>query len=784
MPAGHAILNFLPYRRDTVYEIEKTRLLGVFMHTATDGHKWIFQHLGGLDQVTLHTTDDLRRIAELDPKLWVALSCPASGLEFDARTLTLIDTDHDGRIRIPEITDAVQWLCARLKDPACIISPQAELPLDAIAVDTPEGERLHKTALLILEKLEKPDAASLSQADVVTAMGHASEHAFNGDGILPPMPELGDEVSAYITDAIAVMGGVTDACGAPGINKEISTAFIQALTEWRDWQSAVAHASGPLGEATPEAWALLQKLAPKIDDYFLRCELAAYAPQAVNALNIDENFVMPSEGGLLASAPLEELPLAQIAPEKPLNLKQGLNPIWRGEIQHLFSLCAPLLQDENELTRTSWQAVKDGFTPYAEILSKKPALPAVATDVPPSKSLDDLGDERAAQILGSDIPAQVAELSDQDSGMPAAVCDIAEVERLVIYYLHLYRLLINFVSFQEFYARKQHAAFQAGTLYIDGRSCDLCLPVQDIAKHSVLAAYSQLYLVYCECRRTTQKTPGPNTMNIVAAMTAGDSELLLESRHGVFVDMNGDDWDATIVKIISNPISLREALFSPYRRIGRMVSEQINKLASKGDEQLMASAGDKLQAAAQTPTEAPPKFDIGKSVGIFAAIGLALGALGTALATIASSLLALDWWEVPLVFVAIFLIISGPSAIIAWLKLRQRTLGPLLEASGWAINGRAKINFFLGRSLTATAVLPPHSSRRYSDPYRSRRKWPWLVFIAAVVIGAAAAFAWFHFKQAPQPTAQHQQAAPAAPEAAAPEAPAPAEAPGEEAPGE
>ena len=60
-------------------------------------------------------------------------------------------------------------------------------------------------------------------------------------------------------------------------------------------------------------------------------------------------------------------------------------------------------------------------------------------------------------------------------------------------------------------------------------------------------------------------------------------------------------------------------------------------------------------------------------MGIFAAIGLALGAIGTALASIAAALFSLAWWQFPLLFVGIFLCISGPSMFLAWLKLRRRT---------------------------------------------------------------------------------------------------------------
>ena len=60
---------------------------------------WKFHRIGGLDQVTLRTPEELLHLNELDPKLWVALSCPIDKLQFDARTLELLDADKDGRIR-------------------------------------------------------------------------------------------------------------------------------------------------------------------------------------------------------------------------------------------------------------------------------------------------------------------------------------------------------------------------------------------------------------------------------------------------------------------------------------------------------------------------------------------------------------------------------------------------------------------------------------------------------------------------------------------------------------
>jgi transposase len=54
----------------------------------------------------------------------------------------------------------------------------------------------------------------------------------------------------------------------------------------------------------------------------------------------------------------------------------------------------------------------------------------------------------------------------------------------------------------------------------------------------------------------------------------------MTGRNGVFYDRGGRDWDATIVRIVEHPISIRQAFWAPYKRIARMVSEQLHKVAA------------------------------------------------------------------------------------------------------------------------------------------------------------------------------------------------------------
>src|SRR5690606_16590433 len=150
-------------------------------------------------------------------------------------------------------------------------------------------------------------------------------------------------------------------------------------------------------------------------------------------------------------------------------------------------------------------------------------------------------------------------------------------------------------------------------------------------------------------------------MTIVAAITNGDSDFLMVGRNGVFYDRKGRDWDATVTKIVEQPISVRQAFWSPYKRVARLVSAQTARFAgekaSASDEMLQTAvvtvpsgAGQPAAApeAQAAPAAAPaPAFDIARFAGVFAAIGLALGAIGTAVAATVTGFLELEVWQMP-----------------------------------------------------------------------------------------------------------------------------------------
>ena len=607
----------------------------------TAPHAWRFFRAGGFDQVRLDTAEDLLALEQLDQKLWVALSCPVKGIEFDTRTLELVDTDKDGHVRAPELLQAIRWANERLTDGAILAQAFSGLPIAAIRRDDAVGEQIHAAAVALAQDVGKTDADVLSVEETSAARtGHAA----------------------------------------------------RAQSAWE----AAGKTVQVLGDATEAGFALVTALDPKIEDYFVRCQLAAFDERASAALNVSEDALKAMAIGALKTCAqaITDLPLAQVTALGRLSLISGLNPSWASQVIALRDqVVQPLLGPQAALSAADWQTIKARFAPYAAWLAAKPD--------------------------------------------PNAVTDgVLDLEKLSRYVRDLQTLANNFVAFKDFYTSQGKATFQVGTLYLDGRSCDLCVAVNDAAKHGALASLSRICLVYCDCVRGTEK------MSVAAAFTAGDSDQLMVGRNGVFYDRQGRDWDATIAKIVDHPISLRQAFWSPYKQLARLVSSQLQKMAASkakaSDDRLAALATDAVKKGTTPVPEAkaapPAAFDVAKFAGIFAAIGLALGAMGTALAALLSGLFSLSWWQIPLVLVGVMLLISGPAVLVAWFKLRSRTLGPILDANGWAINARARINIPFGTSLTQLAQLPDNAQRSLVDPYADKpSKAPYVLAILVVL---------------------------------------------------
>jgi len=704
-------------------------------------HRWQFIRAGGVDQVVFRNGEDIARIAELDQKLWVALACPTRGIDFDARTLDLIDTDGDGRVRPPEVIAACQWACERLRSADVLLAGGGTLSLHDLDDSRAPGTHLAKEGRRILDLLDKKETHTLTLADISDRGEWLAAMRFNGDGVVTPATASDDDaLRATIEEAMRTHGSTPDRHEhTPGLDRARAEAFMADAQAIRDWY-AQGDEEGllPLGARTLSAAEAVRAVATKVDDFFARCRVAAYDVQAVVALNPSPEAYDALAGHTLDAnvQPVAELPLAPVTPHRALPLSgASLNPAW-AEAMATFArdAVAPLLGERDTLEEEAWQSLRRRLAPCDAWIAARPdnALAGL-----PRARIDALLATRDALL------ALIAE----DEAAEHHNRLLTDLEKLLRLQRDLRVLLHNFVSFKAFY-RREGAIFQAGTLYLDGRSCELTVQVQDTARHATLAGLAKTCLAYCDCTRQGEK------MSIVAAFTAGDVDFLFVGRNGVFYDRQGRDWDATITRLIENPTSVAQAFFAPYKKFVRLIEEQVAKRAAAseaGSQAALQTIAGKVAtadhpadagASAKTPAKPGAILPAGSriDVGTVAAIGVALGSISAVLVGIFGKFVDLGQW-IPVALIGIVIAISGPSMLIAWLKLRQRSLGPILDASGWAINGRMKVNVRLGGMLSQTARVPPGAKRIAPDPYRQRHGLAGALAVTCVV-GAVLLLAW------------------------------------------
>lgn len=704
-------------------------------------YKWQFENIGGCSRVKIATGQDIAHLDELDTKMWTVLSCPVKGLEIDEKSLRYMDLDADGKIRVNDVVGVSQWATKVLKNPDLLLPGNDAIDIEDINAENEEGQKLAKAAKQILANLGKEETR-ISLADTADIAAIFAKTRFNGDGVITPASsDVAEEINA-ITAAVAKTGGTMDRSGQLGITAPQVEQFYAELKAYSDW--CAAEVPAPFGDKTDAVIAAYQALDAKMKDFFMRNKLAKFSPDSTVALDVQTSRIeaISAENLSVKGDEIAAYPIARITGEAAMDLTAPINPAWAGQFKVLEGVAIPAGQ--KTLSEEEWAAIGAQFAAYTAWKGSKAGA-----------SVEDLTIATVNELLQQDKKQALLDLVAQDASYKEEADNIEMVDKFLHILRDFYRLLKNFITFHDFYnkEKKLGAIFQSGTLIIDQRACRFCMKVENMPAHNATAATSGLFLVYCDC---TTKTSAAK-MQIVAAVTVGEIGNLIVGKNALYYDNAGVEWDAVITKVVDNPISVAQAFWSPYRRMSVAVENLISKSAAEKDSKMMADATAKINAAPTTlpatpapaagadaaapkPAAAPP-FDIAKFAGIFAAIGMAVGMIGTALASLAKGLWALTWWQLVLVFLGLMMLISGPAMVLAWLKLRRRNIAPLLNANGWAVNAASKISIPFGETLTDVAKYP---KLRLKDPYAKKGMSAWAkVLVTLLVLAAIAAAVWY-----------------------------------------
>jgi hypothetical protein len=423
-------------------------------------------------QVRLDSGADMASLAKLDKTLWAALACPTTGLCFDNKTLELIDTDKDGRIRASELIAATEWTMGLLKNQDHILRKSPALEIDAINDSGDEGKIIVRVACQLSTMLGKNDAKSISVDDIISAVGIYNKRAFNGDGVVTEISSPDSSAQALIKDIITCFGAETDRCRLPGVNREKSDKFFAEAKSFAEWLKSGVDDKKVLilGDATEAAAGVLSAIRSKVDDYFARCRLASFDSKSESLMNMQEKeYTELAAKTLSANAPeIAALPIAMVKAGRPLPLDNSVNPAWAESIAKFRKIAAvPVLGDCDSLTENDWQKILAAFEPYFKHQFAKPAT-----------CIEKLGSSRILEIHGSSMQHELEKMLADDLAEEKTIEAFALLEKLLRFHRDLYQLCVNFVNFSDFYCDGGSAIFRAGTLFIDQRSCKLCLKVR------------------------------------------------------------------------------------------------------------------------------------------------------------------------------------------------------------------------------------------------------------------------------------------------------------------
>jgi len=660
--------------------------------------RMICRNYGGSYQLRIQNAEDLEKIQVLDEVHWAATSIPTDSLNCDKVFIAYVDTDKNGRVRPAELKAAWSWLIQVLADRHRLSEGSDVLRLQDIDTHRPEGQKLHAAAEFILTNLNISGENEISLAQVRDVQSIMASAANNGDGIIPPEVTSNADLAQFITSIMDTVGSRMDACGKPGISEEELKKFSHEAETYLAWQAQGEIPKGhecteikPWGTETRKAYDLVRNLEGKMDQFFAQCALVKFDGRAAAQMQLREKELKEIDFTDTAKMidRLKDSPLASPNPEGLLNFEEAINPLY---VDSLFELKEKVLNRAlgdalKQFNQNEWRKVKNIFCSYRIWLENKQG-----------RKVEKLGQDQLRSYLEGSYREQVGELIEKDLAVANELNQMQNLEKLILYQRWLMVLANNFVSFADLYNPNARALFEMGTLVIDERQITFTMGVRDRQAHKKISQRSSMYLLYVE---VTGRQDKDIKFEIVAPVTSGNSEGLCIGKRGIFFTVDGREWDAEVVDIVVNPISVWESVKAPFQKFADFARKQIEKMTKSSEEKAVSMASS---ASAS-----------GTARDLMLGGGLAIAALGSSFAYITQALSEVKPVQVLVALLGLAMVVLLPSIFAGFVKIRRRDMSGLLEASGWAVNVHMRLNMTMGRLFTHTPHLPKDARKERRD---------------------------------------------------------------------
>lgn len=701
-----------------------------------------FQRFGRTYHLRIQCAKDLARVLRLDEAHWIATSMPIHSVRGNIVFMRLVDTNQDGRIHALELKRAIEWLLAHLRQTSGVDEASQALQLSSINTDRDDGRRILESCQKMLTALGPTDTDRITLDQIRQIRARVESETVSEAGVVLPDAAADEDLRGFLEHIVATIGGAPHPGGNTGVDQAHLDAFLKQTRSYLDWLAISDAASEdrnhgsphgsrcgdggamwPLGPDTESAYAILAELSPKLDQYFTQCQVLAIDERFAGHLPLPDKEITAADiadpesvQGLLARASI-----APPVPECVLDLAGRIHPWYAGRLARLRTeVLEPLSGGPiQRLTMDQWQSVKERFSAYGRWLIAKPA-DAVAV----------LDREQLARYLDPAYARAVQALIQQSRETALKLDNIRLAEKLVLYQANLLTFANNFVSFPHLYDPSSRAVFESGTLVMDGRRFDLAVRVDDLNQHANVAGSSGMFVIYA----TVDDKTAPYV--VAVPVTSGGKGNLGVGKRGVFCDIQGRWWDAKIIRMIENPVSINEAITAPFRRVGGLISQKIDRMTGAAEADLDAATQQVFEGApAPTPTTSPTPSPTQsaralQTGGVLAGGGVAIAAMGSSLAYISKIVVQFPI-AMAVGLAGAILAVLVPSTVLAVIRLRRHDLSAILEGSGWAINARMRLTHGQRCHFTKRPAYP-HGARGV----RSLGSW-WIVVVFVFVLAAA-----------------------------------------------
>lgn len=664
----------------------------------------VFEKYGKARQLRIANASDLSGLAELHPALWAVSSAPKDHFYVDPRFLSLLDSQDKGRIRVQDVQSAAQWLLEHCADIKGINSRTDELKLDHLNQSAPEFPKLSRAIGFIQSCQPEVEFVNLNLIHQVRKS--YIEHPPNGDGIVIESNSDNEELSKWISIIKKATGGQLDLSGSTGIGVQQLQIFTDDLKSWQSWHAKSEQmdeaSKHPFGKDT-DAWVnTLEPVIEIVDLFFAQSKIVARDPTLLGEFAKNENLkTLKMEPSQTIEEKLKKsFPIAPDS-DQILDLDLKVEPYWRVIFDLLGQKIGPQISGEtiSKLSENQWIEIKNKLQPTLELKNSKPNL-----------ALSQLTSDEIKHYFEADIASQIHTLIKQDQLVSKDLQSLHCLEKLLLFQKHMLRFCCNFVNLSELYNPEIKALFEKGRLIFDGHVLTFSMWVHKKDEHKTYAKESKIFIVYAE---VTDKDKPEQSFLVAAPVTDGTKDSFKLGKRGIFRDELDREWDAKIVDLLENPISISQAIKAPFVRVLESIQTRFESYLKAPIDNFEKSAIQSLPPA--SGNTADPKNSPSETKNMIVMGSVAIAALGSSFAYVFKTLLAIPISKIVIGVGGLLLLVYLAAFTLAWLSLRKRDLTSFIEASAWAVNLRMPLVRNLRKLFTRRPKLPKGSQTELTD---------------------------------------------------------------------